>query len=214
MLKVFISGQKRFGEEVLSLCLSEGYEVVGVCCPFGDKYIGRLASINEIPIIVSGSLSSDNMPTGVDIGITAHSFDYVGKRTRYAPKHGWIGYHPSLLPRHRGRSSIEWAIKMGDPVTGGTVFWLNGGIDRGDIAYQDWVWIPPIMYSDQKKGAKVLWHDELLPMGVELYKKALRDISNGIFIKVPQRADVSTFEPSTNASDIYRPDCLMIKDKN
>ncbi len=76
-------------------------------------------------------LNGDTFPDGVDLGISAHSFDYVGKRTRYKPKYGWIGYHPSLLPRHRGRSSIEWAIRMRDCITGGTVFWLNSGIDRG-----------------------------------------------------------------------------------
>ena len=214
MLRIFISGQKRFGEEILHLCLLEGYEVVGVCCPFDDKYIGRLASLNNIPIIISGSLSAENMPKNVDLGVTAHSFDYVGKRTRYVPKYGWIGYHPSMLPRHRGRSAIEWAIKMGDPVTGGTIFWLNSGIDRGDIAYQEWVWITPEMAANPNRGAKKLWHEELLPMGVRLYKEALSDISKGIIVRTPQRVDVSTFEPSTKVNDIYRPDCLMLNEKN
>lgn len=212
--KLFISGQKRFAEEVLSLCIKEGYAIVGVCCPIDDKYIGRLANLYNIPRIAAGTLCADNMPKGVDLGITAHSFDYIGKKTRYMTRLGWIGYHPSLLPRHRGRSSIEWAIMMGDPVTGGTIFWLNAGIDRGDIAYQDWVWIPPSFKLDTKKGARSLWHDELLDMGVRLYKRALDDIKNGVIIKIPQRKDVSTFEPSTLVKDIYKPDLLMIAQKH
>lgn len=213
-LKIYISGQKKFGEEALRLCLNLGHTVVGVACPAGDRYIGRLARVNEIPITDSGGFGSKSIPEGTDLGLTAHSFDYIGRRTRYATKLGWIGYHPSMLPRHRGRSSIEWAIKMGDPITGGTVFWLNSGIDRGDIAYQDWTWIPPRMKADPKKGARELWRDTLLDMGISLFELALNDISKGILKKEPQRDDVSTFEPSCDVKDIFKPDCLMIPDKS
>jgi methionyl-tRNA formyltransferase len=214
-LNIFISGQKYFGEEILHLCLQLGHNVVGVCCPLGDKYIGKLASINDIKIISAGMLNSDTFPKNIDLGITAHSFDYIGKKTRYMPKIGWIGYHPSLLPRHRGKSSIEWAVKMKDPITGGTVFWLNAGIDRGDIAYQDWIWIPPKLLSmSVKDAARHLWRSELMDMGVNLIKKALNDIANNVIIKNPQRNDVSTWEPSTEVKDIFRPDSLMLLEKN
>lgn len=212
--KVFISGTKYFGEEVLRLCLNKGFEIVGVCCPLDDKYIGRLARINEIPIIPAGTLTADTMPDGVDLGITAHSFDYIGKLTRYKPKLGWIGYHPSLLPRHRGRSSIEWAIRMGDVVTGGSVFWLNAGIDRGDIAMQDWCWIKPAMrLKDGKEAARELWVDTLLPMGVDLLSKTLDNIRAGVITRVPQDERYSTFEPSTDVKDIFKPDLLMLEQK-
>lgn len=210
-LKVFISGQKKFGEEVLRLCLQKGCEVKGVCCPPEDKYIGTLARLHEIPITPAGTLNADTMTGGVDLGITAHSFDYIGKRTRYIPRLGWIGYHPSLLPRHRGRSAIEWAIRMNDPVTGGTVFWLNAGIDRGDIAYQDWCFIDPMLrIKEPKKAAAVLWRETLLPMGIKLIGKAIDDIAAGVIIKIPQEDRYSTFEPGTDVKDVYRPDLLML----
>ena len=210
-MKVFISGQKYFGEQVLRLCLNKGFTVVGVCCPIDDKYIGRLAATFEIPIIPAGMLNGDSFPEGVDLGITAHSFDYVGKRTRYKPKHGWIGYHPSLLPRHRGRSSVEWAIRMRDCITGGTVFWLNSGIDRGDIAYQDWCFIDPALFhKDPKEAAKVLWREKLQPMGVELLSKAVCDINKGTIKRQKQDSRFSTWEPSTGVKEIYRPDALML----
>ena len=211
-LNIFISGQKFFGAEVLRLCLEQGHNVVGVCCPLGDKYIGKLASINGIPIINAGSLRAESIPEDTDIGITAHSFDYVGKRARYVPKYGWIGYHPSLLPRHRGRSSIEWAIKMGDPITGGTIYWLNSGIDRGDIAYQDWIWIPKKAMINPKEWASKLWREELMDIGVKLFAQALNDISKGIIKREPQRNDVSTYEPALDRKDIFKPDCLMLGD--
>lgn len=208
-LKVFISGQKFFGEEVFRLCQKMSFEIVGVSCPLDDKYIGKSARLWNIPIIPAGTLNAENMPQ-CDLGITAHSFDYIGKKTRYIPRLGWLGYHPSLLPRHRGRSAIEWAIRMQDAITGGSVFWLNAGIDRGDIAYQDWCFIPPEYYLDPKKGASNLWRDELLPMGLRLFEKAFEDISQGIIQRKPQDKRFSTFEPDTNVKDIYKPDLLMI----
>lgn len=208
-LKVFISGQKFFGEEVFRLCQKMGFEIMGVSCPLDDKYIGKSARLWNIPIIPAGTLNAENMPQ-CDLGITAHSFDYIGKKTRYIPRLGWLGYHPSLLPRHRGRSAIEWAIRMHDAITGGSVFWLNAGIDRGDIAYQDWCFIPPEYYLDPKKGASNLWRDELLPMGLRLFEKAFEDISQGIIQRKPQDKRFSTFEPDTNVKDIYKPDLLMI----
>ena len=54
----------------------------------------------------------------------------------FAPKHGSIQYHPSLLPRHRGRSAMHWAIRMGDETTGVTIFWTDKGIDTGPVLLQ------------------------------------------------------------------------------
>ena len=211
-IRVFISGQKYFGELVLNLCNNLPFvEVVGVCAPLDDKYITKTARLFEIPVIPAGTLNGDTMPDNVDLGITAHSFDYIGKRTRYKAKIGWIGYHPSLLPRHRGRSSIEWAVRMHDPLTGGTVFWLNNGIDRGDIATQDICFIDPKLYGiEPKKAARILWEHELQAMGLRLIAETLTDISRGVIKKTPQKKEFSTFEPNTDTKDVFKPDLLMI----
>lgn len=215
-LNVFISGQKYFGSLILhEMIKNPRVNVVGVCTPIGDKHVGKMAYTHEIPIITAGSLNADTMPLNVDLGITAHSFDYIGKATRYKPTIGWIGYHPSLLPRHRGRSSIEWAIKMRDFLTGGTTFWLNSGIDRGDIIEQEIVWIDPKMYNmELKKAARLLWEHELQDMGVRLINKTINDIINGTVKRRQQDNRFSTFEPSLNVKDIFRPDALMLNEKN
>ncbi|MBA4133333.1 MAG: methionyl-tRNA formyltransferase [Flavobacterium sp.] len=212
-LKVFISGQKYFGEQVLSLCLRLDFvEVVGVCSPLDDRYVTKLAHRFNIPVVSAGTLNADTLPDNVELGITAHSFDYIGTRTRYKAKIGWIGYHPSLLPRHRGRSSIEWAVRMRDAITGGTVFWLNSGIDRGDIAYQEIVFIDPKLYAMEPiKAAKLLWEHELQAMGLKLIEMALKDISQGVLIKRPQKKEYSTFEPNTDVKDVFKPDLLMLE---
>jgi methionyl-tRNA formyltransferase len=211
-LRVFISGQKYFAQEVFRICNDDpNIEIVGVCTPLDDKYLGEIARIYEVPIIPAGSLNYDTMPEGVDLGITAHSFDYIGKRTRYKTRLGWIGFHPSLLPLHRGRSAIEWALRMRESVTGGTVFWLNSGIDRGDIAYQQFIHVDHRLFAmDPKKAAKKIWHDQLLPLGLCLMRQAIMDIVNGVIIKRPQNHALGSFEPSTDASDLFRPDLLML----
>jgi methionyl-tRNA formyltransferase len=215
-LNVFISGQKYFGSLILhEMIINPSVNVVGVCTPFGDRHVGKLANLHKIPIINAGSLNAETLPDNVDVGITAHSFDYIGKATRYKPTFGWIGYHPSLLPRHRGRSSIEWAIKMKDFLTGGTTFWLNSGIDRGDIIDQEIVWIDPKMYNmDAKSAARILWEHELQDIGVNLINKAIGDLLKGDIKRTRQDNRFSTFEPSLDTKDIFRPDALMLNEKN
>ena len=211
-LKVFLSGQKWFGYEVFMLLKNLPFvEIVGVCAPTGDR-LGELAQTFDLPIVMAGNLRHDTMPDNVDLGITAHSFDYIGGLTRFKTRLGWIGYHPSLLPRHRGRASIEWAIRMRDIITGGTVFWLNSGIDRGDIACQDWVFVDPKLWLvEPKKAAKILWETELQEMGLTLLKRCLNDIKKGNLIKIPQDKRFSTFEPNTDKKDIFKPDLLMLE---
>ena len=215
-LNVFISGQKYFGSIILhEMIINPMVNVVGVCAPFGDKYVGEMAHLHKIPTINSGGLNASTMPENVDLGITAHSYDYIGKATRYKARLGWIGYHPSLLPRHRGRSSIEWAIKMGDFLTGGTTFWLNSGIDRGDIIDQEVVWIDPKLYSmDVRKASRLLWEHELQPVGVALINKAVNGLITGDGYGRQQDSRFSTFEPCLDTKDIYRPDSLLLNEKN
>ena len=68
-------------------------------------------------------------------------------------------------------------------------------------------------WLDVKEGARELWRLELLPLGLKLIKQALDDISKGIIKKKPQDKELSTFEPSTNVKDIFKPDLLMIEEK-
>lgn len=211
-IRVFISGQKYFGAEVLRMCRRLGFEIAGVAVPFGDKYLLPAARLFEVPVIIeAGSLNAETMPAGVHLGIAAHSFDYVGRKTRLKAEIGWIGYHPSLLPRHRGRSAIEWALRMKDPVTGGSVYWLDAGIDRGPVFKRGWCFIDPAMHhGDLKANAAAMWRSELLPMGIRLLESALSDIKSGVVTKEKQDPRYSTFEPSTDVKDIYKPDLDLL----
>ena len=103
---------------------------------------------------------------------------------------GALGYHPSLLPRHRGRDAVRWAIHMGDHVTGGTVYWMDDGADTGPMAAQGWCWVRP------GDTAEELWRRDLGPLGVRLFARALGAIEAGCPLAVPQDPELATWEPA------------------
>lgn len=137
-MKIVLCGQRTFGRMVLDMLLKRGDDIRLVSSPFRSKegredrlYTGAVNA--RLPILEAGRLNADTMPSGVDLIIAAHSHDYLSQKTLGKAKLGGIGYHPSLLPRHRGRDAVRWAVKMGDPVTGGTVYWLTAGSTRGRL---------------------------------------------------------------------------------
>ena len=148
----------------------------------------------------NGQLRAGTLPAGVDLIIAAHSHDFIGRRTRLAARVGAIGYHPSLLPRHRGRDAVRWAIHMGEAVTGGSVYWLGDGVDSGPIAAQDWCWIRP----GDTPGE--LWRRELFPLGVRLLRRAVADLARGVIVRIDQDPRLATFEPAFGRERLARPD--------
>jgi methionyl-tRNA formyltransferase len=88
---------------------------------------------------------------------------------------------------------------------------LNSGIDRGDIAAQDWCFIDPSLRTMKPAyAASELWHEVLLDMGLSLFDKVLDDISAGRIIRRPQDDRFATWEPTIKENEIYRPDALML----
>jgi methionyl-tRNA formyltransferase len=191
-MKVLLAGQKVFGAAALELLLHLGHEVVAVFAPppKGDK-VDRLASqALAFGIQPQSGLTADKVPPGTDLIVTAHSHDYITSEALQRTTYGGIGYHPSLLPLHRGKDAIRWAIRMGDKVTGGTVYWLSDHVDGGPIAAQDWCFVRP------GDDAMALWQRELAPMGLRLFRRALTDISSGNIVRIPQDESLATWEPS------------------
>jgi methionyl-tRNA formyltransferase len=209
-VRIYICGQKAFGRAVLEQCLKDGHDIVGVSAPLtgsGGVAVDKLRAMADdarIPVMPPGVLNSDTLPDGVDVLVAAHSHDFIGRRTRLRCKIGAIGYHPSLLPLHRGRDAIRWAVKMGDAVTGGSVYWLSDNVDAGDLAAQDWCLISP------DDTPEALWREKLFPMGVRLLSQVLGSISAGIIVTVPQDEDAATWEPSFERPPLRRPDLFLL----
>ncbi len=210
-MNLYLCGQRAFGRAVLEMCLAEGHNVVGVSAPMSSQRAEdradrlRLAAEEAgIPVLLPGLLNAESLPAGVDVILAAHSHDFVGRKTRLRARLGAIGYHPSLLPLHRGRDAVRWTIRDGDKITGGSIYWLSDTVDAGDLAAQDWCFVDP---ADTVES---LWREKLFPLGVKLFRRALADLQRGTVVSVSQEHHMATWEPSWDRQPLRRPDLLMI----
>lgn len=204
-MNILIAGQKWFGAAVFeSVSKVDGVNVTVVSAPIGDR-LEVEASRRRIPVIPSGRLVASTVPDCTDLIVAAHSHDFISERARLRTTHGGIGYHPSLLPLHRGRDSVRWAIRMGDKVTGGTVYRLSNKMDGGAVLAQRHVFIRP------DDSAEELWRRELAPLGVELLTDTVtRFAQHGYIAGTGQDESIATWEPSIDRPPAYRPDLLLL----
>lgn len=168
MYKVYISGQKKFGSDVLKL-LNESFEIIGVSAPVGDC-LWEDAKALQIPIFDQhGIIEADDVPN-CDLIICAHSFDYVTRGALNKACFGGVGYHPSLLPQLKGRNAVKRAIELGLSETGGSIYILEDKWDSGRVIYQEQVSIP------ESSTPISLWVGTLAPLGLKLFRKLLYDL--------------------------------------
>lgn len=208
-MKIFICGQKTFGREVLKALYNEGHEIVGIApAPqkqYKDKMVG-FALLKGIPIISDcDRLTSKDIPDGTDLVISAHSHWIISDKIIEKCTYGGIGFHPSLLPRHRGQDAVRWAIHMKDYITGGTIYKLNDKCDGGDIVLQKPLWVDPEW--DYHK----LW-ENLFPIGVELVVEAVRlyEKYKGQVPVKKQDERFATWEPSWDRPRLKRNELIQL----
>lgn len=189
-MRVSIIGQRWLGATAADAFRGAGHTLVAVVAPSADDRLARAGSAAGARVVVSRRPRAQDLGDGVDLVVCAHAHAFVDAGVRSAARLGAIGYHPSLLPRHRGRDAIEWALRFRDPITGGTVYQLDDGADTGLVLLQDWCWIGPL------DTAESLWRRELGPMGVRLLLAAAEGLADGLLVGRPQRPDVATWEPA------------------
>src|SRR3989442_3054655 len=172
-MRIVVHGQQAFGKCVLDALLERGENVVGVyCAPDPAQGGGRVDPLKEAALArtlaVFQPRSFRNKPEvweefarlKADLCVMAYVTLIVPEEVLNQPTRGTIQYHPSLLPRHRGPSSINWPIIMGETRTGLSIFWPDRGLDTGPILLQKEV---EIRDSDTLGS---LYFDRLYPMGV------------------------------------------------
>ena len=206
-MKIFLCGQRSFGKEVCRAILDAGHEIVGVApAPQRkrkDKLYGFAVKHGLRVITDCKALLSRDIPGGVDVIVSAHSHWLISDACLARAKYGGIGFHPSLLPRHRGKDAVRWAVHMGDFMSGGTVYRLTEKTDGGPILRQEPVWIRPGWdYHD-------LWA-AIFPVGVRLIVEALRDIETGRVAETEQIEECSTWEPSWDRPRLERKELLAL----
>ena len=110
------------------------------------------------------------------------------------PRLGCINLHASLLPRYRGAAPIQWAVAMGETVTGNTTMLLEEGLDTGPILLQRAFGIAPEMTA-------VELLDELAWGGAQLMVKTLAGLDDGTITPKPQIHSGASFAPLLTRED-------------
>lgn len=204
-MRIALIGQAAFGQKVLEALLNRVEQIAAAYVP-PDKPGSRIDPLKEsaqqhgIPVFQPQRLRDPGVYEKFvelvpDLCVMAFVTDIVPESILNYPRLGTIQYHPSLLPRHRGRSSINWAIINGDKKTGITILWPDAGIDTGPILLQKEVDISPT----DTVGS--IYYDKLFPLGVEAIIESIDLIYKERAPRVPQDESQATYERPCREKD-------------
>ena len=204
-MRIVVHGQQAFGKAVLEGLLERGENVVGVFCA-PDKEgrpedpLKTLALEQGLPLHQPASWKTEEAAElmrsfDADVCIMAYVTLFVPQNVLDVPRLGTFQYHPSLLPLHRGPSSINWPIIMGETKTGLTIFWPDEGLDEGPVLLQKEIEIGP----DDTLGS--LYFNHLFPMGVAAVLESLDLVRDGKAPRVDQDHSKATYESWCRKAD-------------
>ncbi|EDV25335.1 Cytosolic 10-formyltetrahydrofolate dehydrogenase [Trichoplax sp. H2] len=201
-LKLAIIGQSLFGMEVYKVLRQNGHEVVGVFTvpdiagkpdPLAAqaqqdgvrvfKYPRWRKKGQAIPEVLN-----EYKEVGADLNVMPFCSQFIPMDVINHPKHGSIVYHPSILPRHRGASAINWTIMEGDPKAGFTIFWADDGLDTGPILLQRSTELYPNDTVD------TIYNRFLYPQGINAMATAVDLVATGDAPRVTQSEEGATYD--------------------
>ena len=198
-MRIILVGQGPFGEKALDALIRNGEDIVGVFCPQNKngEAMKELADSASIALFQPDHMRDPDVHEAYrelkpDLVMLAFVTDILPESLLDIPSIGTICYHPSLLPRHRGSSGINWAVIQGDTRTGLTILWADKGIDTGPILLQKETDIAP----DDTTGS--LYFNKLFPMGIDAIVEAVELIKAGDAPKIKQDESLATYEPPCN----------------
>ena len=198
-MRIALIGQAAFGKSVLEAITAAGNdEIAGVFAPPDREGkprdpLAEAADASGMPLFQFRRLRSKAAIAQFDeikpdLCVMAFVTDFVPMEMINGPANGTIQYHPSLLPLHRGPSSINWPIVMGETETGLTIFWPDDGLDTGPVILQKKIEIGP----DDTLGS--VYFQRLYPMGVEAMVEAIEMVRSGNAPRIVQDESKSTYE--------------------
>src|SRR5689334_1398664 len=188
-MRVLLVGQAAFAEEVLRGLEAAGHGIAAVVCPpdAGPKpdpvkatALGRGIPVHQFRSLKTPEARRAFEDADADLGILAYVTQIVPEALLAIPRRTSICFHPSLLPRYRGGSAINWQLIRGETETGVTVFWPDAGIDTGPILVQHRAPIAP----DDTAGT--LYYRTLYPLGVKTVLEAVALIREAKAPRIPQ----------------------------
>ena len=204
-MRIAIIGQQDFGKAALEAFIKRGDTVAGVFCaqekPGAKPDLLRVAAEERrIPLYQLPSLKTEEARATLaalkaDIGVMAYVLQFVPQDFAAVPRHGMIQYHPSLLPRYRGPSSINWPIIRGDTRTGLTIFRPTDGLDEGPVILQKETPIGP----DDTLGS--VYFNRLFPLGVAALQEAAELVASGRARELVQDESQASYEGWCRAAE-------------
>ena len=200
-MRIILVGQGPFGEKVLDTLIRQGEDIVGAFCPKDKRGDAMAATAERSDVALyrpakmkDAEVREAYLGLKPDLVVLAFVTDLIPEALLDIPPIGTICYHPSLLPRHRGASGINWAVIQGDTTTGLTILWVDKGIDTGPILLQKEVEILP----DDTTGS--LYFNKLYDMGIDAIVEAVALIKSGKAPKLTQDESLATYEPPCDDS--------------
>ncbi len=205
-MQLIVNGQQAFGKAVLEGLLERGESVCGVYCA-PDQGTRRdplkaFADENGLPVYQPTTYKDPAVweqmrSLEADLCVMAYVTLMVPEEALNVPRLGSIQYHPSLLPMHKGPSSINWPIIMGESQTGLSIFWPDQGLDTGPILLQRAVEIGP----DDTLGS--LYFNHLFPMGVAAMLEAVDLVREGSAPRIEQDPAAGSYEGWCRSEDAH-----------
>lgn len=205
-MRIVLNGQQAFGKSVLEALLDRGEDVVAVYGPpdkpgAPDDPVVAAAREHGLPLVQPTSFKKPEVweefrELKPDLCMMAYVTKIVPEEFLNIPTHGTFQYHPSLLPRHRGPSSINWPIIQGESKTGLSIFWPDNGLDTGPILLQQEVQIGP----DDSLGT--VYFERLFPMGVSAMLESLDLVKAGKAPRMAQDEGKATYEGWCREADV------------
>ncbi|MEP6792287.1 MAG: methionyl-tRNA formyltransferase, partial [Ramlibacter sp.] len=197
-MRIAFIGHNEFGKATLEAFLARGDEVAGVFCApekAGDKpdAVHTAAQQHGLPLFQFPSLRKPEAEQAMrelnaDLGVMAYVLQFAPQNFVNIPRHGTIQYHPSLLPRHRGPSSINWPIALGEKKTGLSIFRPTDGLDEGPVILQKPVDIGP----NDTLGD--IYFKQLFPAGVAALLEAADLVMSGKAVEQAQDESQASYE--------------------
>jgi methionyl-tRNA formyltransferase len=197
-MRIVIVGQQAFGKAVLEAFINRNDEIAGVFAaperpgarpdPLVAAAEERGLPVHRFPRYSSPEALDAMRALGADLGVMAYVTIFAPPEFCVIPKHGMIQFHPSLLPLHRGPSSISWAIIRGRRETGLSIFRPTPGLDEGPVILQKRVPIGP------DDTAASLYFDKIFALGVESLIQAADLVVSGRAHESTQNENEATYE--------------------
>jgi len=203
-LKVALIGQSVFGTEVYKALRQDGHEIVGVFTipdkngrpdPLAVEAEKDGAKVFKFPrwrqkdTPLIADVFDQYKACGAQLNVLAFCSQFIPMPVIEYPVHKSIVYHPSLLPKHRGASAINWTLMEGDAKAGFSIFWADDGLDTGPILLQKSTDVQP------NDNVDTLYNRFMFPEGIKAMAEAVRLIALGTAPCIPQPEEGASYDP-------------------